>query len=267
MDIGLVLGGGGARCFAHLGVIRALEERGVNPTVMATCSTASVIGAFYATGHSVERILELTQEINFKSFLVFDPGGGGLVSSENIFDLLDAHVAQTFEALRIPLAVVTTDIQTGETLTFRSGDLAPAVCASNALPGVFEPVRHAGRYLLDGGVLNIVPVDVMREMTDAQIIAVDVTQSPKRTLELDDKSLREKVTPPYRTTPLALDILKKAYALRENMIRDAHYQKSPPDINIRPDLPEDFSDQDFGRTEEAVEIGYVSAIRVLDDQF
>ena len=265
MDIGLVLGGGGARCFAHLGVIRALEEREMEPQTLATCSTASILGALYAAGHSVERILDLAKEVDFGSFVAFDPSGNGLVSNKKILDFLDEHAPATFEELSKTLAVVATDIQTGESLTFRSGELAPAVCASNALPGVFEPVHYAGRYLLDGGILNIVPVDVIRETVSTTVVAVDVSQSPKRKLELGNEPLWQKLTS-SSGTPRALQILKKAYVIRENMIRDARYEKTPPDINIRPDLPDDLSEQDFGRAEEAVEIGYASAVAVLDER-
>lgn len=265
MDISLVLGGGGARCFAHVGVIRALEERDMKPQALATCSTASVIGALYAAGYSAARILDLAKEIDFSSFVVLDPGGSGLVSNEKIVDFLCEHAPATFEELHMPLAVVTTDIQTGESLTFRSGELAPVVCASNALPGVFEPVHHAGRYLLDGGILDIVPVDVVCKVTRTTVIAVDVSQSPKRKLELEDEPLWRRLTP-SGGTPRALEILKKAYVLRENILRDARYKENPPDIDIRPDLPEDLSEQDFGRIEEAADIGYASAVEALDEQ-
>ena len=238
----------------------------MEPQTLATCSTASILGALYAAGHGVSHILDLAKEVDFGSFVAFDPGGNGLVSNEKILDFLNEHAPATFEELRTPLAVVTTDIQTGESLTFRSGELAPAACASNALPGVFEPVHHAGRYLLDGGILNIVPVDVMREATRMTVVAVDVSQSPTRKLELENEPLWQKLTPSYGGTPRALEILKKAYVLRENMIRDARYEKTPPDIDIRPDLPADLSEQDFGRAEEAVEIGYASAVAVLDER-
>ena len=264
MDIGLVLGGGGARCFAHLGVIRALEERGYAPKALAACSTASIIGALYAAGHAPSAILDLAKEVDFASFIHFDPQGSGLIDSERIMNLLQEHAPATFEELRIPLAVVATDVQTGEGLTFRSGELAPAACSSNALPGVFAPVRHVGRSLMDGGVLNIVPVDVMREMTDARVVAVDVSLSPKRRVSLEGESLWQKLTPPYSGLPPALDVLMKAYAIREDKIRRSHYETYPPDVNIRPDLPDNFTDKDFGRLGEAAEVGYTSALKVLD---
>ena len=271
MNIGLVLGGGGARCFAHLGVIQALEERGYVPRALATCSTGSIIGALYAAVHSPSAILDLAKEVDFASFIHFDPQGSGLIDSERIADLLQKHAPETFGDLHIPLAVVATDVQTGEGLTFRSGPLALAACASNALPGVFAPVRHVGRDLMDGGVLNIVPVDVMREMTrqmeGVRVVAVDVSLSPTRKVNLEEESLWQKVTPPYSGgLPTALDVLMKAYAIREDKIRQSHYDKYPPDMSIRPDLPDDFTDKDFGRIEEAAEVGYTSAVKMLDER-
>jgi len=265
MDVGLVLGGGGARCLAHLGVLRALEEHGVTPSAVVACSTAAVIGALYASGHSAEQLYKLAKATNFSEFIDVDLSRGGLMNSEKVAALLEQHAPETFAALKLPFAVVAVDVQEGDLVVLHEGALRPAVCASNALPGVFEPVFHQGRHLIDGGVLNLVPTDVIRTLTQAPIIAVDVGKSPKRKLKLQGRSLWDHVTPPYgREIPLSLNILLKAYAIREAKIKEEHFADYPPDLLIQPDIDDDFGDKDFGRLDEAVEKGYRTAVAVLE---
>lgn len=265
MDIGLVLGGGGARSLAHLGVLRALEEHGVTPVAVAACSTAAVIGALYASGHSAEQLYKLAKATNFSEFIDVDSSQGGLMSSKKVDALLRQHAPETFETLKLPLAVVAVDIQEGDLVVLQKGALRPAVCASNALPGVFEPIFHQGRHLIDGGVLNLVPTDVIRTLTNAPIVAVDVGKSPKRKLKLQESSLWDRITPPYDgEIPLLLDILLKAYAIREAKIKKTHFANHPPDLLIQPDLDDDFGDKDFGRLDEAIESGYRKAVAVLE---
>lgn len=265
MDIGLVLGGGGARSLAHLGVLRALEEHSVTPLAVVACSTAAVIGALYASGHSAKQLYKLAKATDFSEFIDVDVSRGGLMSSTKVATLLKQHAPETFEALKLPLAVVAVDIQEGDLVVLHKGALRPAVCASNALPGVFEPVFHQGRHLIDGGVLNLVPTDVIRTLTNAPIIAVDVGKSSKRRLKLHKSSLWNRITPPYdREIPLSLDILLKAYAIREAKIKEAHFADYPPDLLIQPDLDDDFGDKDFGRLDDAVESGYRTAVAALE---
>jgi NTE family protein len=178
--VGLVLGGGGARGFAHVGVLRVLEEAGIPVELIVGTSVGSLIGAFYAgptNSHELERIARRLDRGD-----IFDFGiapalfGTGLASGERLERFVREHAAvDRIERLRIPYAAIATDLDTGEAVVLRSGDLARAVRASSAIPGVFQPVRIDGRLLVDGGVALNLPVRVARAMGADVVIAVDVT--------------------------------------------------------------------------------------------
>jgi NTE family protein len=181
--VALVLGGGGARGFAHVGVIRVLEDARVPVELIVGTSVGSLVGAFYAgrtNSYELERIAtELDRWDLFDFSLAPALFGTGLASGARLERFVrDRAGNATFEALRIPFAAVATDLATGEAVVLRSGDLARAVRASSAIPGVFEPVEIDGRLLVDGGVVQNLPVRVAREMGADLVIAVDVTALP-----------------------------------------------------------------------------------------
>lgn len=185
MDIGLVLGGGGARGYAHIGVLRALLEHDCQPVAISGCSMGGLVGAFFAAGKSPDEILALVEKLNF--FNLLDMGAlGGLVGTRKLEALLREHLPERFEDLELPLAVTVVDVQRGELLILRSGDLPTALLASAALPGILGPVKRNGRYLVDGGLLNNLPVDVIKTMTLEAIVAVDVAAPPSRHLTFED---------------------------------------------------------------------------------
>jgi NTE family protein len=184
--VALVLGGGGARGFAHVGVIRVLEEARVPVELIVGTSVGSLVGAFYAgetNSHLLERIaMELDRSDLFDFSIAPALFGTGLASGERLEEFVrDRAGTATIEALRVPFAAVATDLSTGEAVALRSGDLARAVRASSAIPGVFEPVEIEGRLLVDGGVVQNLPVRVAREMGADLVIAVDVTALPDPT--------------------------------------------------------------------------------------
>ncbi|HEX7021651.1 MAG TPA: patatin-like phospholipase family protein, partial [Trueperaceae bacterium] len=166
MRIGLVLSGGGARSFAQIGALLALDDYGAEVAAIAATSTGAVLAALYAAGNSARAVQDIVRGIDYTSFL--DPNGeGGLIGHRGVEALLAAHAPETFEELSIPLAVPTTDIQNARQLVYRSGPLRPPVCASNAFPGLFVPVAFDGRFLMDGGILNDVPLDLIGTLTTA----------------------------------------------------------------------------------------------------
>lgn len=159
MKIGLVLSGGGARCFAQVGALQAFEDHGVEVTAIAANSTAAFIGAFFAAGHSASAIYNIVKEIDYSTLLDFK-GGGGMMGHQGIEVLLRRHVPETFEQLNVPLVVPAVDIQSAERVVLSAGALVPALCATNAFPGVFRPVALDGHELMDGGILSNVPLDL-----------------------------------------------------------------------------------------------------------
>lgn len=264
MKIGLVLSGGGARCLAQIGVLRALEQHQIEVAAIAANSSAAILGALYAACPDADRLYDTVKNIDYASFL--DPGGGGgLIGHAGVKELLQAHVPATFEELSIPLAVPTVDIQSGEQLIFNSGPLVLPVCASNALPGLFVPVEYDGHFLMDGGILDNFPVDIIRSMTQVPVIAVDTTLSPSRQLELEHKpNLWERLTAPLsKGAPLTVDILMKAYNITQSRLIELVCAMHPPDYTIRPALGDDIKIQDFGRLDEAVDLGYQAAMQTI----
>lgn len=176
--VGLVLGGGGARGFAEIGVLRVLEQEKIPIHLVVGTSVGSLIGALYADTANVLDVefeaVQLTEDDIFdKSLLSFL--SGGFVKGERLERFLEQRLKhQTIETLRVPFAAVATDLRTGETVVFDRGSVAKAVHASAAIPGVFVPVIHEGRTLVDGGVTNPIPVDVARKLGAEVVIAVAI---------------------------------------------------------------------------------------------
>lgn len=264
--IGLVLGGGGARGYAHIGVLRALAERGLRPTTIAGCSAGGLVGAFLGAGYGPEELIELLREQRFETFL--DLGTrGGLVGGKRFETFLAEHLPERFEALEIPLSVTAVDLQEGELVVFHSGRLVPALRASSALPGVLSPVKHRERFFLDGGLLNNLPVDVARTQTLRPVVAVDVGAPRDRELVLEDErtlweKLRHPLVPGQRL--LTLELFLKSFDVPAARMTELRLAMHPPDLLIRPPLPKDFLIEDFRRIDEGIDIGYRAATEALD---
>ncbi|MCB9781523.1 MAG: patatin-like phospholipase family protein [Candidatus Omnitrophica bacterium] len=175
--IGLALGSGSARGWAHLGVIQAIEESGIPIACVAGSSIGALAGAVYASGNH-HRLFEFASEIDWRRLAsFFDPvfPRSGLVDGKKIAAFIRSHVHQAnIEDLPIPFCAVATDLSTGEEVHLREGDVIEAVRASISLPGIFTPVRVGDRFLLDGGMSNPVPVSVARAMGADYVIAVDI---------------------------------------------------------------------------------------------
>ena len=179
VKVALVLGGGGAKGLAHLGVLYELEQAGIYPDLIVGCSVGAIIGALYADQPQIERLESLLLGLKRSDLMDFSFFNSkfGLVKGESLQNFLQNQLqAKTFKELKIPLVVVATDLNTGELIEMGGAEVIPAVVASSAVPGVFKPVHYLGRYLVDGGVANPVPVDVAKKFHPQVIIAVDVGQ-------------------------------------------------------------------------------------------
>lgn len=180
--VGLVLGGGAARGFAHVGVIRVLEREKIPFDVIVGTSVGSLVGAIYADKKSsfeLEWIAFLLGEKDLFDY-TFTQLTQGLVRGDRLEEFVQRRLAaREIPELKIPFAAVATDIQSGETVVLRTGSVARAVRASSSIPGIFIPVRHQGRLLVDGGVLNNIPVDVARSLGAEVVIAVDLGATSK----------------------------------------------------------------------------------------
>lgn len=258
-SIGLALSGGGARCFAQVGALVALEEAGFSVAAIAANSSAAILGAIYATRTDARALQAVVKAIDFSSFLDFD-GSSGLFGHKGVEELLAHNAAATFEELAIPLAVPAVDIERAEMLVFAKGPLVPPVCASNAFPGLFVPVKYQDRNLMDGGIINNFPVDVIRTLTSQPVLAIDCRPSPTAPLDLDDpsgSSLVDKIGRLFdRGVPTVVRLLMQAYNITQDRVVEITCAMHPPDVRLVPELPDDLDIQNFARMDEAIEIGY-----------
>lgn len=173
-NTGLVLSGGGTRGFAHLGVLKALEEEGIRPDIISGVSAGSIAGAFYADGNDPEKTLEILAHHKLLDYLEFTIPKKGLVRMSGFEKTMKETLkAKTFEELEIPLLVFATNMNTAEFARFDQGDLILAVKASSSIPVIFPPVKIEGQQYLDGGIINNFPVEPLRDLCKF-IIGVNV---------------------------------------------------------------------------------------------
>ena len=186
--IGLALGGGAARGFAHIGVIQVLEEAGIRPNLVVGTSAGSVVAALYASGKSgreLQRVAESMDEASFSDWRLpfFKPG---VLKGQALARFISGQVGgRQIQDLPVPLGVVATDLHSGQGILFQRGDAATAVRASSAIPAVFEPVLIAGHEYVDGGLVAPVPVQFTRQMGAQVVIAVDISAGPQSNAALD----------------------------------------------------------------------------------
>lgn len=174
--IGLALGGGAARGFAHIGVIKMLESHGIVPDYVVGTSAGAVVGSLYAAGYDAFAMQKIAQQLDEKIFADWTLGGRGLLKGEALQDFINQHLHnRTLEKLGKPFATVATDLNTGERVVFRTGDSGMAVRASAAVPGIFQPAQFRGRSYVDGGLTSPIPVQAAREMGAEIVIAVDIS--------------------------------------------------------------------------------------------
>ncbi len=174
MKIGIALSGGGAKGIAHLGVLKALNEMGIKPDFLTGTSAGSIVGALTAAGYSPEYILEIINSTSFIKTIKPAFNRFGLFkidSAESLFSKYLPH--NSFEVLKIPLTIATTDIHRGSVVFFDSGELIKPIMASCCLPGIFEPVKYQNMTLVDGGVVNNIPIEPLEAECDF-IIGVNV---------------------------------------------------------------------------------------------
>lgn len=174
--IGLALGGGAARGFAHIGVIKMLESHGIVPDYVVGTSAGAVVGSLYAAGYDAFAMQKLAQQLDEKIFADWTLGGRGLLKGEALQDFINQHLHnRPLEKLGKPFATVATDLNSGERVVFRTGDTGMAVRASAAVPGIFQPTQFRGKSYVDGGLTSPIPVLAAREMGADFVIAVDIS--------------------------------------------------------------------------------------------
>ena len=178
LQFSLALGGGGARGFAHAGVLDVLERHGLRPAAIAGTSMGALVGALYAAGFPPARMPDVFELLDFKgvvSITSINLGPESVLTADKFEARLREALPASFADLRLPFACVATDLITGERVVMTEGDLPLAIRASMSIPVMYEPVRKDGRLLVDGGVSDPVPVEAARELGGDPVVAVDVS--------------------------------------------------------------------------------------------
>ena len=218
VKIGLALGGGAARGFAHIGVIKVLEAQGITPDIVVGTSAGAVVGALYAAGHSGFELQKLAHKLDESKISDWSVPDRGVLKGEALQKFVNDAVAQRpIEAMKKPLAVVATDLNSGESILFRTGNTGMAVRASATVPGVFRPVSINGREYVDGGLSSLIPARYTRQMGADVVIAIDISARPGNQ--------------PVRGT---LDILLQTFTIMGQNL--ARYELKEADVVIRPQV-------------------------------
>ncbi len=192
LKIGIALSGGGVRGISHLGVLKALGESGIVPTKVSGTSAGAIAGAMYCQGYKPEEILKIIVETNFFRFMRPAISLKGILKMENVGHLFKRYLGHNdFGQLKIPLAVAATDIRKGKVVYFDEGELIPPLLASSCVPGMFEPVMIGKKYLVDGGVLNNLPVEPLDGICDF-VIGVNCNHLPEESNIRNMKNLIER---------------------------------------------------------------------------
>ena len=255
-SVALALGGGGARGLAHLGVLEVLEAEGIRPTFLAGTSIGGLLGALWASAIPAAKIIAIGRGFRFPRRFV----PGRVLSWEQIFPSAVSHLdGRTFEDLGTPLAVSAVDLLAGEEVVLHTGPLLPAIRATCAVPGVLPPERLGGRRLVDGGVMNVLPVDLAWSWEPDIVIAVNIVASPRQTVSLDSRYARiatalGRIVPNPLTAHLAYEIAMRAVEVALDRQRALAIAMTGPEVLIDVDLG-DVSIGDFQRLDEVVEIG------------
>lgn len=264
--VGLVLSGGGARGFAHIGVLRALERAGAKFDVVAGTSMGAILGAIYATGATAEELYSLAHRTNWRDVVDLSLKTG-LLKGDRLEGFLGEILPATFDELKLPLAVVATDIESGEEVVMSDGDLLAAVRASASFPGAFEPVHLQGRTLADGGIVNNLPVNAASWLGANRVIASDVTpprQSVYVSSQGDEGSWWDRMVATVkleRRNPMA-QMLFRASDIQQSILVDIHASIHPSDLRIRMAMPH-YRIESFTSFEEIVWEGERAAERAL----
>ena len=293
--IGLALGSGSARGWAHIGVIRALAEAGIRVDCVAGTSIGALVGATYAAG-KMDTLEDIVLQLDWKRVaFLFDVvfPKSGLIDGKKVSDFVRGHVQEKLiEELPLPFCAVSTDLGTGREVMLRDGDLIEAIRASISVPGIFTPVRKNESILVDGGLVNPVPVSAVRQMGADFVIAVDLNHDTvkKKTMRksraLSSKGgIRRRVTKESRILealnkvvaatdahtlsrlrqwvnsdplPNIFEVLEASINIMEVQITTARLKTEPPDLLIQPNLGH-IRFPEFHRAREAIDEGYREA--------
>jgi len=304
LKIGLALGSGSARGWSHIGVIRALAEQGIEPDIITGCSIGALVGAAYAKGE-LDKLEEWVRQLRWKEIVdLMDISylGGGFLKGDKLMEFLMKKTKDIdIEDMDIPFGAVTTALDSGREIWLQSGSLMDAVRASIALPGLFTPVEREGRWHVDGGLVNPVPVSLCRAMGAEIVIAVnlngDVVGKHRRErdrniedsrkaeseaeIQLWDKFISQfrnsvqnkkeewlnELLGPDKDMPGMFEVLAGSINIMQDRITRSRMAGDPAEVMLAPRLAH-INMMEFDRADEIIEEGHASVKRmqtVLED--
>jgi len=285
--IGFALGAGSARGWAHIGVLRALTEAGIKPDLIAGCSVGALVGAAFAAG-SLDQLEAWALSLDWKRMLKLMDFGlrGGLIKGKRVREVFrEQFVEREFSELDVPFAAVATDLQSGQEVWLREGKVSAAIGASIAVPGLFQPVAHEGRYLVDGSVVNPIPVSLCRAMGADIVLAVDLgsdlvgryarddDRAPTQTAPRGfmsrflprynrDNKASEPQADPESMPPSLLETLMGSINIMQLRIARSRLAGEPPDALLAPRLGH-LGLLDYHRADFAIAEGRETVARML----
>lgn len=272
--VGLALGSGSARGWAHIGVIQGLHALGIRPKVVCGTSIGALVGAVYVAGE-LEAFAEWVSKLTSRDVmrLLDFSFSGGMVKGDTLFRFFEErHRNPAIETLDIRYASVATEMASGREIWITKGPILPAARASCALPGLFTPVQFGGRWMLDGGLVNPVPVSTCRALGADVVIAVNLNAQlvkqhfNNRTAEPEESPAEEKDRPWWNRVrdylasndgegaPRFFDVIASSINIMQDRITRSRMAGDPPDLGLAPQL-EDFALMDFHRAKEAIAEG------------
>jgi NTE family protein len=268
--ISLALGGGAARGWAHIGVLRALDEAGIEVSMIAGTSIGALVGGCYLAGKldALEEFARTLTKRRMFGLLDLHLGGNGLFGGMRLTQRMQEHMnGLTFADLAKPFVCVASELRTGHEIWLSSGSLITAMRASYALPGVFEPVTCNGRVLVDGALVNPVPVSVCRAYEQPLVVAVNlhydlygraavIKHSAGELVIEKDPTPGAAPDPRARETRLGITgVMVEAFNIIQDRISRARLAGDPPDMSLQPKLGH-IGLSEFHRADEAIQMGY-----------
>ena len=272
MSLGIALGGGGAKGFAHIGVLEALQEEGIEFDVITGCSIGAIVGAVYAAGN-LELLKSTSTQIKITEIpKLLSPAfpRSGLFSGKNAIEMLmDLVKKENIEDLDKTFGSVSACINTGELRSFTKGEVRKALKASFAIPGLFTPEKDGDSILVDGGTIEPIPMELARDLGADTVIAVDLFGNPALTpIEGSEnfltsaiqyfKSASEKISWLNSNSPNLIDILEQTLVISQMRLTSLRLKESPPNVVIQPAVRE-VGILDFHRGEPIIELGRQAA--------
>jgi NTE family protein len=300
--VGLVLGSGSSRGWAHIGAIEALEEARIPIDFIVGCSVGSYVGALYASGSLAslkDFVLRMNGKKVFSYFDVVFPRSGLLDGTRKVKELFSMHTeVEQFDDLRLPVSMVATDLKRGNKVVLNAGDIMEALRATMSIPGLFAPVRINGRWLVDGALVDPVPVGVAKAMAADVVIAVDLNSGlisrreifKQQALDIDktngvpeykhellkklsdyyesaETSFKTKINELFRKEeeiPDIIDTVMTSINIMQERITRINLAVEPPDILVQPRLG-DLKMMDFDQVDHAIQEGYIGVMERIED--